>query len=126
MIISLITSLSGSVCYSIIRPLQSYNICGYLWKASGNIFHLHEWRKRFFILLDGNLQCYNSEYQLEKMKYVLKCKDIINVSNKKVQFHGRKAIKIFHSKGIWYLSFEESLLDGIKEKWIRVLQNNCK
>jgi len=116
----------GSICYSIIRPLQSYNICGHIWKASGNRLHLNEWRKRFFILYDQQLQYYNNENNLEKLKYSLHCKDIISVNYQKNDFHGRKAIKILHSKGIWYLSFEENLLDEIKEKWMRVLQNNCK
>ena len=118
--------LGSVVVLSILRPLQSYNICGYFWKTSGNFMHLNEWRKRYFVLLNGVLHCYNNEYQLHKPKYVLLSHNILSITYEKTIFHGRNSLLMIHTKGNWRISFDESISEQLKSKWMRVFQNNCK
>ena len=133
-------STTGAMSMSISSPSSSYNICGPAWKLSDHLFHRNTWIKRWFVLLDGTLQYFNSEFNLEKPKRVIACHAIIAIDIVDA-YHGRNAVKVVYREGgsdhCMYIDFHLELGNPsampshsiygpfMRNRWMRVLLRNC-
>lgn len=116
----------GSVTLRLSRPNPNYNLCGWLWKVSESLLS-SAWKKRWFLLLDGELRYYNSDLGMENEKNIVPCRNVTAISE--MECNGRNAMKIeFTSEGkenFWCIDFDEETPQHIRRLWKRVLFRNC-
>jgi len=113
----------GTIKMMITRPLTSYNIAGYVWKKGT---YMGAWNRRWFILVNGELSYYNSEFALDKAKASIACRSVAAVVEESVK--GRDCLKVSCSGAAgatWWLSFDEDLSSAVRRKWLRVLRRAC-
>jgi hypothetical protein len=111
---------TGQVTLSITVPDPNYTMCGWLWKVSESILS-NAWKKRWFVLVDDQLQYYNSELLLEASKNVVMCHSITSI--KEEAHKGRQATKITYTvdgtESFWMLDWDENANAAIKRMWLR-------
>jgi hypothetical protein len=86
------------------------------------------WKKRWFVLVDDELQYFNSELALEASKNVVLCQTV--TSMKEEGYKGRNtATKIsFTVNGAdnnWILDWDEGANAAINRMWMRKLYRSC-
>lgn len=113
---------TGSVTVSIMIADPSYSTCGWLWKVSESLLS-SAWKKRWFVLVNGELQYFNSEFNLELRKNAI---DGTTITSIKEEAHkGRQATKISFSadgkESFWLLDFDENQSKLIQRLWQRRL-----
>eukprot|EP01040_Poterioochromonas_malhamensis_P012894 gene12894-14129_t len=113
---------TGSITLAITLPDPNYSMCGWLWKVSESLLS-NAWKKRWFVLVDDQLQYFNSELQLEASKNIVVCNSITSV--KEEAHKGRQATKISYTvngvESFWMLDWDESANASIKRMWLRKL-----
>lgn len=116
----------GAISLSLSAPDRDYSMCGFLWKVSESLLS-GAWKRRWFVLLNGQLQYYNSELALDQPKNVVICKNVLSVSEE--THKGRKCIKITYksdnTENYWLLGWDENESKAVKDMWLRKLYRCC-
>ena len=88
---------SYTLSVSIYHPLSSYNICGYIYKLSENyLYNHHQWKRKYFILINNELNYYDNEYELDKKKGCILCSNIYKIEFINT-YYGHHTIKIMYT-----------------------------
>jgi hypothetical protein len=115
---------SGSVTVSVVLADPAFSTCGWLWKVSESLLS-NAWKKRWFVLVHGELQYYNSEWNLELRKNAIVGSTITSI--KEEPHKGRQATKVsFKGKdSFWLLDFDENQPKVFKRLWLRRLHRSA-
>lgn len=108
---------TGVINVSITLPDPAYTMCGWLYKVSESLLSGGAWKKRWFVLVDDELQYFNSELQLEASKNVVVCNTITAI--KEESHKGRQATKICYNGGDWMIDWDENANAAINRMWLR-------
>lgn len=104
----------------------AFSMCGWLWKVSESLLS-KAFKKRWFVLMDGQLTYFNSDLCLEASKNIVNCSSVTSL--KEDSYKGRHAWKLaFVANGVescWLLDFDENESGAIKEMWLRKLRRCC-
>lgn len=119
-------AVTGNVIVAVTLPDPNYTTCGWLWKVSESLLS-NAWKKRWFVLVDGQLQYYNSELHLDQSKNVVLS---TAVTAMKEELHkGRNATRISYTSNgtetFWMLDWDEAAPSSIKRCWQRKIYRNC-
>ena len=118
---------AGSVTLNVTIPDPNYTMCGWLWKVSESLLS-NAWKKRWFVLVDDQLQYYNSELQLEASKNIVLCANITSI--KEEAHKGRQATRINYladgAETFWMLDWDENANAAIKRMWLRKIYRSSK
>jgi len=113
---------TGTVTVSVSIADPAYSTCGWLWKVSESMLS-NAWKKRWFVLMNGELQYFNSELNLELKKHVIVGQTI--TSFKELPQKGRQATRIAFTSdakdSFWDIDFDENQSNAIKRLWLRKL-----
>lgn len=116
---------TGKVTVTVTFPDPAYSMCGWLWKVSESLL-TNAWKKRWFVMVDGQLQYFNTDLMLDQPKNVVITKTISSI--KEEAHKGRNATKVsFQVNGVdsfWMLDFDESAPKFIKNMWLRKFYRN--
>lgn len=116
----------GSVTLNITLPDQNYSYCGWMYKVSESMLS-SAWKHRWFVLINGELQYYNSEYNLESAKNVIVGKDVTAL--KEEVYKGRPCIKVVFTvdgkESFWQLDYDDNATTAVKNQWMRRIYRNC-
>jgi len=116
----------GNVTVNITLPDQNYSYCGWMYKVSESMLS-SAWKRRWFVLINGELQYYNSEYNLESAKNVIVGKDVTAL--KEEVYKGRSCIKLSFTvdgkESFWQLDYDDGATTAVKNQWMRRLYRNC-
>jgi hypothetical protein len=119
-------SPKGSVEISLSLPERNTSMCGWLFKFSEALMS-KTWKKRWFVLINGTLQYYNSQVALDKPKNIIVCNEVISL--KKMKYKNKEALVISFindmTKSEWFLSFNDSDSEFINNMWIKKLLLSC-
>ena len=111
---------TGTVTINVNLCDRRYSCCGWLWKVSESLY-TNAWKKRWFVLAEGQLTYYNSELALEQPKHAVIGSQITNISEE--PHKGRDATKISYTwentETFWQLDFDEEAPSFMKAVWLR-------
>lgn len=120
--VTLRRALTGSITATINIADPRYSACGWLWKVSESLLS-NAWKKRWFVLADGQLTYYNSEFALDQPKHTILGTQITAIGEE--QYKGRNATKISYTwentDTFWQLDFDEEAPPAMKSIWLRRL-----
>lgn len=112
-----------TVAFTLLDP--AFSICGPIFKVSESMLS-NAWKKRWFVLSNGLLQYFNSEFALENSKNTIILKDVTSL--KLETYKGREGVKIsFLVEGketFWMIDFDENTAPMVKRMWMRRLYLN--
>jgi hypothetical protein len=117
---------TGNVTLTLSRPNPAASMCGWLWKVSESLLS-SAWKRRWFILINGQLQYFNTDVSLEQPKNVVNTKDVTGVTLE--VYKGRSCIKIAYradgTETFWMVDFEENETPEIRAMWLRKIRCAC-
>eukprot|EP01034_Spumella_vulgaris_P021340 gene21340-27370_t len=117
---------TGTVTLSISRPSPAASMCGWLWKVSESLLS-SAWKRRWFILINGQLQYFNTDVSLEQPKNVVNTKDVTAVTLE--VYKGRSCIKIAYradgTETFWMVDYDENEAPEIRDMWLRKIRCAC-
>eukprot|EP01038_Epipyxis_sp_PR26KG_P010040 gene10040-13498_t len=114
-------------------PSKAYSMCGWVWKVSESMLS-STWKKRWMIIINNNIQYFNSPTSLDKPKNIIHCSDVHGL--REVTYKNKTGISIsYKNNGIennWTLSFDgiDQNIDQknalfIKNMWLRKINRVC-
>lgn len=115
-------ALTGTITVTVSIADPRYSTCGWLWKVSESLLS-NAWKKRWFVLADGQLTYFNSEFALEQPKHTIIGSQITAIDEE--QYKGKNATKISYTwentDTFWQLDFDEEAPAALKAIWLRRL-----
>lgn len=116
---------SVTVSFNVLDPATS--IAGHLYKVSESMLS-NAWKKRWFVLADGQLQYFNSEYALENSKNIVLMKSVTGLKTE--SYKGREGMKLSFTmvdgkESFWMLDFDESIPPFMKRMWMQRIYANA-
>jgi len=116
----------GTITMNVTLMDRTYSMCGWLYKVSESMLS-NAWKKRWFVLINGQLQYYNTDTALEVPKNIIPCADVTSI--KEETYKGRDGLKISFKTGgsenSWIIDCDELEDKMIKLMWIRKIYRNC-
>lgn len=114
-----------TVSFTVLDPTAS--IAGNLYKVSESMLS-NAWKKRWFVLADGQLQYFNSVYALENSKNIVIMKSASALKNE--SYKGREGMKLNYTmadgkEGFWMLDFDEATSPMLKRMWMQRIYANA-
>jgi hypothetical protein len=117
---------SGTVTVSFTVLDPAFSISGHLYKVSESMLS-NAWKKRWFVLADGQLQYFNSEYAMENSKNIVIMKSVTGLKTE--SYKGREGLKLSFTmadgkESFWMLDFDESVPPFLKRMWMKRIYAN--
>jgi hypothetical protein len=122
--------VEGRLSLSLRVPRHTHTIAGWLYKESGRLLS-HEFKRRYFVLLEGALHYSHSDAELGLVKNTLLCRDVTALSREPSQ--GRDCLRIHYTqlasgkKGSWLVHFppEQRQDVNVWREWVRKIHRSC-
>lgn len=115
---------NATISFTVLDP--STSIAGHLYKVSESMLS-NAWKRRWFVLADGQLQYFNSEFALENSKNIVVMKTVSAIKTE--SYKGREGMKINFTtadgkESFWLLDFDENASPLLKRLWMQRIYAN--
>lgn len=122
--------VEGRLSLNLRVPRHTHTMAGWLYKESGRLLS-HEFKRRYFVLLEGALYYSHSDAELGSVKNMLLCRDVTALSREHSQ--GRDCLRIHFTqlasgkKGSWLVHFPPEQRQEIRvwREWVRKIHRSC-